>query len=54
MEKWECVVCGYEYDPGLGDPERKVDPNTRFEKLPKDWTCPECGAAKDEFERLEE
>jgi len=52
MEKWECLVCGYVYDPAVGDPERGIAPGTRFEDLPEDWTCPECGASKDEFEPL--
>jgi rubredoxin len=53
MEKWECMVCGYVYDPKLGDPDEGVNPGTRFEDIPKNWDCPECGAGKDEFERLE-
>lgn len=52
MEKWECTVCGYVYDPQKGDPENKVEPGTPFEKLPPDWVCPECGAEKDMFEKL--
>lgn len=54
MEKWECLVCGYIYDPELGDPDNEVEPDTPFEELPDDWTCPECGVDTDEFERLEE
>jgi rubredoxin len=54
MEKWECLVCGYIYDPELGDPDNGVDPDTPFEGLPDDWVCPECGAEKDEFEKVEE
>jgi rubredoxin len=53
MEKYECSVCGYIYDPELGDPDNGVDPGTRFEDLPDDWECPVCGAAKDEFERVD-
>ncbi len=51
MEKWECPVCGYAYDPEVGDPENGVDPDTMFENLPDDWLCPECGADKEEFEK---
>lgn len=51
MDKWECVVCGYVYDPAKGDPEHGVAPGTRFEDLPADWVCPECGAEKDMFEK---
>ncbi len=50
MTKYECTVCGYVYDPAVGDPDNGVAPGTPFEELPEDWTCPECGAAKDMFE----
>jgi rubredoxin len=49
MDKWECTVCGYIYDPELGDPERNVPPQTPFEQLPDNWTCPVCGATKNRF-----
>ncbi len=52
MKKWECQVCGYIYDPGKGDPDSDIFPGTRFEDLPDDWVCPECGASKDEFEEF--
>ena len=51
MDKWECMVCGYVYDPAVGDPEHGVAPGTRFEDLPADWVCPDCGATKDMFEK---
>jgi len=54
MEKWECLVCGYIYDPAEGDPAGGIPPGTPFEKLPDDWVCPECGAEKEMFEKLEE
>ncbi len=50
MKKYRCSVCGYIYDPENGDPENGVEPGTDFEKVPDDWTCPICGASKDEFE----
>ncbi len=53
MEKWECLVCGYVYDPAVGDPDSDIPPATPFEDLPDDWVCPECGAEKDMFEKLE-
>lgn len=52
MKKYKCLVCGYEYDPANGDPANGVDPGTPFEDLPDDWTCPVCGAGKDEFEAV--
>ena len=51
MERWKCVVCGYIYDPELGDPDSGVAPGTAFENLPDEWTCPVCGANKDMFEK---
>jgi rubredoxin len=49
MDKYECTVCGYIYDPAAGDPDAGVKPGTPFEKLPEDWVCPLCGAPKDQF-----
>ena len=54
MAKYECTVCGYVYDPELGDPDSGIKPGTTFEELPDDWVCPVCGASKDEFEKIEE
>jgi flavin reductase (DIM6/NTAB) family NADH-FMN oxidoreductase RutF/rubredoxin len=53
VAKYKCSVCGYVYDPAKGDPESNVPPGTPFEKLPNDWVCPVCGAAKSEFEKME-
>ncbi|MFC1926523.1 rubredoxin [Chloroflexota bacterium] len=52
MAKWQCDVCGYIYDPGVGDPDNGVPPGTSFEALPDDWVCPQCGASKDEFSEI--
>jgi flavin reductase (DIM6/NTAB) family NADH-FMN oxidoreductase RutF/rubredoxin len=46
-----CSVCGYVYNPAVGDPEHGVPAGTPFEDLPADWTCPVCGADKSQFER---
>jgi rubredoxin len=51
MEKYVCTVCGYVYDPEDGDPDNGIDPGTSFEDIPDDWTCPVCGASKDQFEK---
>lgn len=53
MAKYECAVCGYIYDPALGDPDDNVSPGTPFEKLPDNWVCPMCGAEKDQFVKVE-
>lgn len=49
MAKYKCTVCGYIYDPALGDPDGDIPPGTPFEELPDDWTCPVCGAGKEDF-----
>ena len=48
-----CSVCGWVYDPEIGDPEGGIEPGTAFEDLPDDWACPECGAGKADFEAAE-
>ena len=50
MDKYVCTVCGYVYDPAVGDPEGDIAPGTAFDDLPDDWVCPVCGADKDQFE----
>lgn len=54
MKKHKCLICGYIYDPAVGDPDNGVKAGTAFEDLPDDWVCPDCGAGKDEFEPLED
>lgn len=51
MEKWVCSLCGWVYDPAVGDPDGGIEPGTPFEDLPDDWVCLLCGAPKEEFER---
>ena len=50
MEKWVCTVCGYVYDPEVGDPDSGIAPGTKFADIPQDWVCPLCGVTKDQFE----
>ncbi len=50
MEKYVCTVCGYVYDPEVGDPDNGVAPGTPFSEVSEDWVCPLCGAPKDAFE----
>lgn len=54
MKKYKCLMCGYVYDPAVGDPDNGVKAGTAFEDLPDDWVCPDCGAGKDEFEPIED
>lgn len=50
MKKYLCTVCGYEYDPAVGDPDGGVAAGVAFEDLPDNWVCPVCGVGKDMFE----
>ena len=51
MEKYKCQVCGYVYDPEVGDPDNNIPAGTSFEDLPEDWVCPLCSVGKDQFEK---
>jgi rubredoxin len=53
MKTYMCVICGHVYEEAKGDPERGIPPGTRWADVPEDWTCPDCGAAKDDFELIE-
>lgn len=53
MEKYVCDVCGYEYDPSIGDPDNDVEAGTSFENVPDAWVCPLCGAGKSDFSPLD-
>lgn len=48
--KWQCVICGFIYDEEHGVPEDGIPAGTRWEDIPESWYCPECGAAKSDFE----
>ena len=45
-----CALCGYVYKPHKGDADNGIEPDTDYEDLPEDWTCPLCGASKEDFE----
>jgi len=50
MKKYVCTLCGYVYDPEVGDEGGGGAPGAAFEDLPGDWVCPLCGATKEQFE----
>ena len=54
MDKYVCELCGYVYDPAVGDPDNGIAPGTEFDELPEDWVCPLCGATKEDFEKVTE
>jgi rubredoxin len=53
MKKYMCLICGWIYDEAVGSPEDGIPPGTRWEDVPPNWTCPECGARKEDFEMIE-
>ncbi len=54
MSKWECIVCGWVYDEETGDPDSGIAPGTKWEDIPEDWLCPDCGVGKEDFELIEQ
>jgi flavin reductase (DIM6/NTAB) family NADH-FMN oxidoreductase RutF/rubredoxin len=50
MTSYTCMVCGYVYDPALGDPDVGINPGTHFPDLPDSWVCPICNADKSQFQ----
>ena len=50
---WMCLICGWLYHEELGCPEHGIPAQTRWEDVPMNWTCPECGARKDDFEMVQ-
>lgn len=53
-KKYKCIICGWVYDEAKGLPEAdpKIKPGTRWEEIPDDWVCPDCGVGKSDFEEL--
>ncbi len=52
MDKYKCQVCGWIYDPAVGDPDGGIKAGTSFEAIPDDWVCPVCGVDKTQFEKV--
>lgn len=51
---WVCLVCDFHYDETRGLPEEGIAPGTRFEDIPDDWVCPDCGMSKADFALIQE
>lgn len=49
---YKCVICGYVYDPTVGDEDSGIAPGTPFESIPDDWLCPVCGVGKEDFVKI--
>lgn len=54
MARYECNVCGWIYDETVGDPEHGLPAGTRWEDVPEDWSCPDCGVTKDDFTLIDD
>jgi len=52
-KNWMCIICGWVYEEENGAPEEGLAPGTRWEDVPEDWVCPDCGAGKEDFELIE-
>jgi rubredoxin len=50
---WMCLICGWIYEESAGDPEHGIAPGTAWADVPMNWTCPECGARKEDFEMVQ-
>ena len=50
---WMCLICGWIYDEAVGAPDEGIPPGTLWEDVPPNWTCPECGARREDFEMVE-
>ncbi len=50
---WMCLICGWIYDEEAGAPDHGIAPGTPWEQVPMNWTCPECGARKEDFEMVQ-
>ena len=53
MKIYECLVCGFTYDEEEGWPDDGIEPGTKWEDVPEDWVCPDCGVGKEDFEMYE-
>ncbi len=52
-KSYMCVVCGWIYEEEDGLPDEGIAAGTRWEDIPDSFTCPECGAGKEDFEMIE-
>lgn len=52
FKTWMCLICGWVYEEKNGLPEEGIPAGTRWTDVPMNWTCPECGARKEDFEML--
>ena len=54
MARYQCRFCSHVYDEAEGDPDGGIPPGTKFEDIPDDWMCPDCGVGKEDYDLIEE
>ncbi|MEK6806208.1 MAG: rubredoxin [Pseudomonadota bacterium] len=52
-KKWRCLICDFVYDEAAGLPAEGIAAGTAWADVPDTWTCPDCGAAKSDFQMVE-
>jgi rubredoxin len=53
MKRYQCLVCGWVYDEQLGWPQEGITEGTPWQDVPENWTCPDCGISKADFDMVE-
>ena len=51
-QKYICLLCGFMYDEAEGWPQDGIPAGTKWEEISDEWTCPDCGAMKSDFEMV--
>lgn len=49
MKNFQCIPCGFMYNPELGDPDNGIEPGTPFEEISPEWVCPICHSVHETF-----
>lgn len=52
MRRYSCSVCGYVYDPVVGEPKQDVGVGVPWTHVKDDFHCPTCGQGKSAFEPI--
>ena len=50
---WMCLTCGFLYDEAEGLPDEGIPAGTRWDDVPMNWVCPDCGSRKEDFEMVQ-
>lgn len=53
MKNYQCLICSFIYSEADGAPDHGIAPGTLWADVPADWTCPDCGVSKADFEMIE-